>query len=68
MLDLLIAVILALLLPLVPHMVRVRIGVLRSLGLKWFALWHEKASRHIVGAVRFMMVSIIGVLLWKALL
>jgi hypothetical protein len=67
-LYLLIAVILALVLPLVPHMVQFRIGVLQRLGLKWIAEWHEKESRQIVIAVRFMMLAIIGILLWKALL
>jgi len=57
-----------LVLPLVPHMVQVRIGVLRWLGLKWFADWHERGFRQIVIAVRVMMLAMILVLLGQALL
>jgi hypothetical protein len=64
---LILVAVLAMTLPLVPHMVRVRIGVLRWLGLNGLANWHQRGFRQIVIAVRVMMLAMILVLLWQVL-
>jgi len=57
------AVVLSLVLPLVPQMVRLRIRVLQWLGWNRLAAFHEEGFRRIVLVVRLIMLAIILLLL-----
>lgn len=59
----LIAALLIVLLPLVPSMVRLRIRVLRWMGLESLAKFHERGFRTIVIAVRVILACLIIALL-----
>ena len=62
-LNLIIAAFLALLVLLVPQMLRLRIGVLRWLGWERFASFHEAGFRRIVFIVRLILITMIVIVL-----
>jgi hypothetical protein len=63
---LIIAAILFVLIPLVPHMLRLRIKVLRWLHWNWLADRHERHLGGLVTAVRIIFLAIAVYLVWLA--
>lgn len=60
------AVIMGLLIPLVPRMIRVRIAVLRKLHLNWFADFHERHLEGLTWFVRALLAILAVLLVWIA--